>query len=138
MLSPSLVTSAALIVLLLGALHLAHTFFSRNFDPRDGGELKALMQKTSPRITSQTSMWRGQVGFHASHSLGAVLFGIVYIDLALAHPGVLFGSWVLAGVGSAYLLAMVALARRYWFRVPLIGLGLSAALYLAGVVTGWP
>lgn len=128
-----LLAVSAVIVLVLGTLHLAFTFRGGRFDPRDA-ELLARMKEVSPSITRQTTIWRAGQGFHASHGIGAMLFGLVYLYLALEPSHFLFGSRFLRGLGFVYLLAMVVLARRYWFSIPLRGVGLSCLAYAAALV----
>lgn len=65
-----LVAAGTAIILLLGFLHLAYTFFTRKFNPRDH-ELERDMGQVSPRISSQTTMWKAWIGINASHSLEA-------------------------------------------------------------------
>ena len=69
------------------------------------------------------------MGFHASHSLGAILFGLVYLGLVLGDAPLLFHSLYLQIVGLAYLCAMTVLAKRYWFKVPFRGIGAATLLY---------
>ena len=131
--SQALFAVSAVIVLVLGTLHLAFTFSGNRFDPRDT-ELLARMKQVSPYITRQTTIWRVAQGFHASHSLGAMLFGLLYLYLALEPTRFLLGSYFLLGLGLVYLLAMVVLARRYWFSVPFRGVSLSFLAYLGAVL----
>ena len=84
-------------------------------------------------ITRETTVWRAWIGFNTTHSMNLILFGLFYGWLALAAPDVLFGSWFLKLVGLGMLAAFVALARRYFFRVPFRGVVLATALYLAGL-----
>ena len=49
--------------------------------PRDP-ELQSSMSQIAPVITKETTMWRAWVGFNASHSVGAILFGLVFGFLA--------------------------------------------------------
>lgn len=128
-----LMLAAAGIVLALGTLHLVYTFSGPAFLPRDPA-LRAAMQATSPRITADTTMWRCWIGFNASHSLGAMLFGLVWGWLALQQPALLFGSLYLRGLGLALLSAFLVLAYRYWFRIPLAGIALALACYAAALV----
>lgn len=128
-----LVAAAAVVVGTLGALHLFFTFKGRRFEPHDAALLQRL-QEVSPRISRETTLWRAGLGFHASHSLGALLWALVFADLALAHGSLFFKAPVLLGLGAAWLLAMLVLAWRYWFRVPLIGLASATVLYAAGVM----
>lgn len=127
--SQGLFAVSAVIVLALGSLHLAFTFSGKRFEPRDADVL-ARMKEVSPFITRQTTIWRAGQGFHASHSLGAILFGLLYLYLALEPSHFLFGSYFLLGLGLAYLLAMAVLARRYWFSIPFRGVSVACVSYV--------
>jgi hypothetical protein len=131
-----LMTASALVVLMLGSIHLLYTFRGNKLFPRDT-HLERQMQQVSPVLTSQTTMWRAWVGFNASHSYGAIFFGLIYAYLALAHDELLFHSPYLIVVGLALLIAYLALAKAYWFRIPLIGILLSTSLYVASLVVVW-
>ena len=131
--SQGLFAISAAIVLVLGTLHLALTFRGGRFDPRDA-ELLARMKEVSPSITRQTTIWRAGQGFHASHSLGAMLFGLVYLYLAFEPTHFLLGSRFLLGLGLLYLLAMVVLARRFWFSIPFRGVSLACMAYAGALV----
>lgn len=126
-----LIFVACLIVGCLGALHAYLTFFSRAFEARDPALAKA-MTEVSPRISSATTIWRAGQGFHASHSLGALLFAVVYGQLCLQAPALLFSSWGLLLGGGVYLMGMTLLAFRYWFHVPQRGVVIATVCYLAG------
>ncbi len=56
-------------------------------------------------------MWRAWVGFNASHSMGLILFGLVFGFLALAQDHLLFHSPFLLVVGLAMLGGFVALCK---------------------------
>jgi hypothetical protein len=128
----ALFASAALVGL-LGALHVAYTFFGSRLHPRDPA-LREAMAAVSPRISGDTTMWRAWVGFNASHGMGALLFGLVYGWLAMRPGPLLLGSAFLAGAGVAYLLGLAVLAQRYWFRVPFGGVLLSLALFAGALL----
>lgn len=113
----------------LGAAHGYLTFFSRVFAPREL-EVEQAMQRVSPRISKATTMWRAGQGFHASHSLGALLFALVYGYMSLQHPELLFSSWFLQLIGAGYLLSMAVLALRFWFKVPQRGVFVALVCYL--------
>ena len=80
-------------------------------------------------------MWKAWIGFNASHSLGAILFSLVYLMLAARHMDVLHRSptfvW-LAGIASA---AYVVLSLRYWFRIPLAATAIATSCFVAGAIT---
>lgn len=133
---PLLIAASAAIVLFFGLIHLVYTFSGRKLLPRDP-DLQARMQEVSPVITRQTTMWKAWIGFNASHSCGAILFGAVYGYLSLAHGGLLFQSPFLLVLGLTLLCGYALLAKRYWFRVPLQGILLATALYLAALIIHW-
>ncbi len=120
------------IVFSLGVLHLVYTFWGPKLTPRDPA-LRARMAEVSPVITKETSMWRVWVGFNASHSMGLILFGVIFGYLAVAHPRMLFQSGFLLAVGLAMLLGYLILAKIYWFRVPFACIAVALASYVASI-----
>lgn len=128
-----LVLISAAVVGLLGTGHLILTYFGPKLHPRDFA-VRTAMQHDHPVITKQTTMWRAWIGFNVSHSLGAMLFGLVYGYLAAVHPAFLFQSVYLQAVGAALLATYVVLARLYWFRTPFIGMTAALASYLIALV----
>lgn len=133
MLSGVLMAGGAAIIGLLGIGHFVLTFRGSKLLPRDRSVMEA-MRRTSPVITTQTTIWNAWIGFNASHSMGAILFGLVYGYLAIARAEILFGSPFLQLVGLAMVGGFVALARRYWFITPLIGSSLALTFYVASIV----
>lgn len=130
-LAAALIAGSAAVVLLLGLLHLALLVLTPKFSPRDR-ELEARLKVVSPVISKQTTMWKAWVGFNASHSLCAILFGLVYGYLALWHPAFLTRTSFLGVVGALLLVSFLFLAARYWFSTPLRAIALALALYVAG------
>jgi hypothetical protein len=127
-----LVAASAAIVLLLGLLHLLYTFHGDKLWPREAA-LKTRMQEVSPIITRETTMWKTWIGFNASHSYGAILFGLIYGYLSLAHGAFLFQSSFLLIVGVLLLAGYVFLGKVYWFSAPFRGIVLASALYSAAL-----
>jgi hypothetical protein len=123
---------SASIIFTLGVVHLVYTFWGTQLTPRDPA-LQISMSQISPVITKETTMWRCWVGFNASHSLGLILFGLVFGYLALAHGQLLFRSPFLLVVGLAMLAGFVLLCWVYFFSVPLIGISISLACYVASI-----
>jgi len=126
-----LIAASAAVLGTLGSLHLLYTYHGNKLDPRDPAVREA-MQRTTPVITRQTSVWRATKGFNASHSLGIIAFALVYGYLALWRSDVLGGSLFLLALGMAVLLAY--LARRYFFSVPFRGVAIACVLYASGWV----
>ena len=133
MIGISLMTLSALVVLTLGVLHLVYTFSGTKLTPRDPA-LQVRMNEVPLVITRQTTVWRAWIGFNASHSMGAILFGLVYGFLANAHPELLFSSAFLLAVGAVMLGGLAVLAKLYWFRIPFAGVVISLACYVLSVV----
>jgi hypothetical protein len=73
------------------------------------------------------------VGFNASHSMGLILFGLVFGYLAFAHGQLLFRSPFLLIIGLAILGGLVVLCKVYFFSWPLTGVSISLACYLASI-----
>jgi hypothetical protein len=133
MLATGFMTLSALVVLTLGVLHLVYTFSGPKLTPRDPA-LQARMSEVHLVITRQTTVWRAWVGFNASHSMGAILFGLVYGFLANAYPELLFNSPFLLVVGFAMLGGLAVLAKAYWFRIPFAGVVIALVCYVLGIV----
>jgi hypothetical protein len=91
------------------------------------------MNQIAPRITKETTMWKCWIGFNASHSMGLILFGLVFGFLAWAHSELLFQSAFLLVVGLATLVGFAVLCKLYFFRVPLAGISISLACYVASL-----
>jgi hypothetical protein len=135
-LAPASIAASAAIILALGLIHLLYTFRGQKLHPRDP-ELRARLEAVSPVITRETTMWKAWIGFNASHSYGAILFGAVYGYLALVHSAFLFQSRFLLLLGLLLLAGYVFLGKRYWFSAPFRGIVLASALYSVGLVVGW-
>jgi hypothetical protein len=116
----------------LGVVHLVYTFRGPKLTPRDRA-LQISMTQIAPVITRETTMWRCWVGFNASHSMGLILFGLVFGFLALAHGQLLFQSPFLLIVGLAMLGGFVVLSKVYFFSVPFVGLSISLACYAVSI-----
>ena len=133
MLDSYFIAAAAAIALVLGLLHLFYTYNGTKLHPRDH-TLKDRMQEVAPGITRETTMWRTWIGFNASHSFGAIFFGLVYGYLPLAQARMFFASPFLLAVGLALLAGYVVLGRLYWFSIPFRGVVTATVLYVLGLV----
>lgn len=129
----ALIAASAAVIFALGALHLWYTFRGNKLHPRDP-ELCARLEQAPLVLTRQTTMWKAWVGFNASHSFGALLFGAIYGYLALVHSAFLLQSRFLLSLGLLALLAYAFLGKRYWFSVPFRGILLATAFYVLALV----
>lgn len=127
-----LMVLSACISLTLGVMHLVYTFRGSLLTPRDPA-LQISMSQISPVITNETTMWRCWVGFNASHSMGLILFGLIFGFLAVAHDQLLFHSPFLLVVGLAMLGGFVVLCKLYFFSGPLTSISVSLACYVASI-----
>ena len=133
MISRILISACAAITLFFGSVHLAYTFFTDQLIPVDG-QLETAMKRVAVRISSETTMWKVWIGFNISHSMGLMLFGLIYGYLTVYRWDVLQKSYFLAGLGLVVLVSYVVLARVFWFTDPLIGMSVATLLYVAGFV----
>ena len=124
-----LVVASTFIIFALGVLHLLLTYRGTAFHPRDR-VLESQMKVVASLISRETTMWRAGVGFHASHSIGAVVFSLTYAYLALEPAQLLFKSPFLLSLGLAYLELLTILCGLYWLRVPFWGMALATSLYV--------
>jgi hypothetical protein len=134
-LAASLVAASAGIIFLLGLVHLVYTFRGTKLHPRDAA-LEARLKEVSPVISRETTMWKAWIGFNASHSFGALLFGATYSYLAVLHSSFLFQSPFLLLLGLLLLAGYAFLGKRYWFSVPFRGIVLATVLYVVALIVG--
>jgi hypothetical protein len=125
--------ASAAVIFSLGLLHLIYTFWGPKLRPRDT-ELQAAMNKVSPVISKETTMWRCWIGVNATHSMSLILFGVIYGFLALEHPELLFHSTFLLAVGFATLCGFFVLAKLYFFSIPFAGITISLICFIASIV----
>ena len=135
-LAPLFIAASAALIMLLGLVHLLYTFHGSKLLPRDR-DLRARMEEVSPVITRETTMWKAWIGFNASHSYGAILFGAVYGYLSLAHSAFLLQSVFLLSLGLLLLGGYAFLGKRYWFSVPFRGILLATVFYLIALIINW-
>lgn len=136
MLAQWLVFAGAAILFLMGTAHLIFTFRGKLLTPRDP-EVTSRLQQSFLVISPDMTVWNAWIGFNASHSFGAMLFGAVYGYLAVAQASVLFGSAYLAAIGALLLAGLLVVARRYWFFKVLRGISIATVCYVAGFVVAW-
>jgi hypothetical protein len=121
------------IFVLMGGVHLVWTMCTNKFEARDP-QLTADMKRVSPVLTSRTSMWNAWKGFNASHSLGAIVFGLFFIIVALENYDYLKTSVALNVVLVIVPLSFLALAIKYWFDKPRNGILIGLSLILLSFV----
>jgi hypothetical protein len=114
--------------IILGSIHLIYTFFTNKFSTRNP-QLEAEMKVSSPVLTNQTSMWKAWIGFNASHSIGAMYFGLINFSLAAIHAPFLFHP-IFMVLHICTVAFYLWLGIKYWFSIPLTGIAISSILFL--------
>ena len=118
---------------ILGTMHLFYTFFTSKFEAHDSAVTTA-MKGSSPILTKETTIWNAWIGFNASHSLGAMLVAAVYIPLTVSYFSVIqqsvWFSFLPVLIGLSYLV----LAKKYWFRIPFVGILVSTACFTGAAI----
>jgi len=126
------ITGAA-IFLLLGTIHLLYTFFTGKFNARNK-DVMAAMKNTSPVLTKETTMWKAWIGFNASHSAGAIFFGLINILLVSGYFQVMQNSLLLHLLNNATAIFYLWLGKKYWFKIPFTGILLAAVCFILAMV----
>jgi hypothetical protein len=80
-------------------------------------------------LTGRTNLWRLWVGFNLSHSLGLVLLGLVVVLLGKTPSSFAYNAAVFVPLALVVSLAYLGLGLVYWFRAPIIALGVAALLF---------
>ena len=119
---------------ILGTVHLLYTFFTNKFEAHDSSVTEA-MKRTSPILTKETSIWKAWVGFNASHSLGAMLVAAVYIPLTTTYFNIIQQSVWFSLLPVIVGLSYLVLAKKYWFRIPFIGVLISTVCFVGAAVS---
>jgi hypothetical protein len=134
MISRLLFLSGALPLVVLGLAHVLATprtpDQAKGLSPRDPA-LRQAMTRETILLTRRVNLWLAWVGFNLSHSLGAVLFGVVVLLIGRTQatfetqaPVFLPFAVVVSGL-------YLWLGIRYWFRTPIVGIALSFGLFVA-------
>ena len=128
-----LLITGGLIFLILGSIHLVYTFFSNKFLPRNP-ETMELMKTSFPVLTKETTMWKTWIGFNASHSSGVMFIGAINIILAAKNFEVFQQNYLLLLLDVVTVLFYLFLGRRYWFRIPMIGILITTVCFILASV----
>lgn len=135
--SQILIVLGAIPFVVLGSLHAVFTALDmrnpRRLVPQDAAVSDA-MARTTLRLAPSRTVWRAWVGFNLSHSLGAVVFGLLYLLLAVLEYDVLTDRPVLVYLAVMIGVAYMTLSVKYWFIVPTVGTGLGTLCFLLGAV----
>jgi len=107
--------TGSLIVATLGFIHLYFIFFSDKFSPRNEN-LVDEMKVSFPVLTDAMSMWKGWVSFNATHSSGAIFFGVLNFYLAFHYFEILVADHFFFLFSIVCVGFYIWLAKKYWFK----------------------
>jgi len=124
---------ASSIFLILGITHLVYTFFTNKFLTRDG-ETNKRMNSTSPILTKETTVWKAWIGFNASHSVGAMFMGLINIMLVCQHFEVYQNSFNILLLDICIGIFYLFLAKKYWFKIPLLGILIATSCFTVAIL----
>jgi hypothetical protein len=126
------------IFLLLGILHALYTFLDirepRRLVPQEPSVALAMAESPLRLARGGTTMWRAWVGFNFSHSLGAILFGMLCVGAGLVLGTLVLPAWILF-VLVLIALIYVGLSVLYWFRIPTMGITLATVCLVIAWLT---
>lgn len=113
----------------LGIVHLLYTFFTNKFEAYDSSVTDA-MKKTSLILTKETTVWDAWIGFNASHSFGAMLVAGIYIPLVIHYFEIIKQSVWFSILPVIIGLSYLVLAKKYWFKIPFVGVLISTVCFV--------
>jgi len=102
---------------------------AKGLSPRDPG-LRDAMTRETVLLTRRTNLWLAWVGFNFSHSLGAVLFGVVVLLIGRNHATFQAQAPVFLPLAVLVSGLYLWLGIRYWFRTPIVGIVLSCGCFV--------
>jgi len=133
-LSRCLFLAGALPFIVLGLAHVAATPQTpadvKGLSPRDPA-VRDAMARDTVLLTRRTTLWLAWVGFNLSHSLGAILFGVLVLLIGRTLASFEAEASVFLPFAVVVSAAYLVLGVRYWFRTPIIGISLSSVCFLA-------
>ena len=102
---------------------------TKGLSPRDPA-VRGAMARDSILLTRRTTVWLAWVGFNMSHSLGAILFGVVVVLIGRSSASFEAQANVFLPLALLVSAIYLVLAVRYWFRTPVIGISLASVCFL--------
>jgi len=106
---------------------------SKGLSPQDP-EYRLGMVAQTVLLTRRTNLWLTWVGFNLSHSLGAVLFGVVVLLVGRSHASFAANWTAFVPFAIAVSAAYLAIGLRYWFRTPIVGILISCVCFASSGV----
>jgi hypothetical protein len=123
--------SAAAIVAFFGTVHLGYALHDcfkdpKYFRPLDASLLTSMQTTRTAIAPDGAHYWAGVLGFHLSHSIGVIMFGVMI--WVVTSYSITWLQTVLIVTGLIY----VMISHFCWFRIPTLGIGAATALMSVG------
>lgn len=125
--------TGSIIIAVMGVLHLRATFFSNKFSSHNEKVIEE-MKTSFPVLTKETTIWNAWIGFNATHSSGAIFIGIVNFYLVFRYFAVLQFDHFFFLFNILTLGFYVYIAKKYWFKIPLIGVTTVLISFIASYI----
>lgn len=136
MMAQWITATGALLFFILGALHFQMTVADlkepKRFVPAKRELLDELKATRIAMRKDVKNFWLSYLGFHFSHSVGVMFYGLAVAYCALVRPDILADIYVRLAIvvfGASYVL----MARAFWFIVPLAGSVAGVTLIAVGM-----
>ena len=92
------------------------------------------MQTATPILTRQVTMWNAWMGFNGSHSAGGIFIGVINFYMAIQYFPLLKADHFFFLFNILTLGFYVWLAKKYWFKTPLMGITMTLACYIISYI----
>lgn len=124
-------------------LALLDTFRPKFFKPLEGAVIPAMEESgialramfPGSRV-SKPSMWQGWLGFNISHGLGAFVFGLLLLVIAVYDFELVTDIKVIQPLSVVAAALYFGLSLRYWFYGPAMATGFGFGCFLLAALTG--
>jgi hypothetical protein len=131
-----LLATAGIIILLMGIGHFVLTVRDirkpTSFTPVDDS-IRVAMRGAPLRFSRRLELWDAWLGFNLSHSMGPIIFGIALLYGAL-HVAAFRESAFLQSAAVLIPAVYLAIAIRFWFRGPVLGISIVLLCVLGAVL----
>lgn len=126
--------TGSIIIAIFGSIHLYYTFFTNKFSSTNEKVVEE-MKTSFPILTKETTMWKAWIGFNASHSSGIIFIGIFNFYIAVQYFTVLQSDHFFFLFNILTISFYIWLAKKYWFKRPLIGVLITLICYIVSYVS---
>lgn len=131
-----LLAVAGAIVLLMGVGHFVLTLrdvWKPTFFTPTEDSVRLAMQGAELKFDRRINLWESWLGFNLSHSMGAMMFGGVLLFVALTHLDAFLQSHALQAAAVLTAALYLAIAIRFWFWGPVLGISIVLLCILGAV-----